>query len=454
MTQRQRYQPAPPTPADALDVMGVGLTVEQTSAPALWPLVQADGAAKVPSSTPAGSLAACRDRAESLRAATLRGAFQHRLAQGGASRSFVENYPVPASLALPSRHRDMADVSAWGDHRIDLLRNSLRSGAGMPFHNIDPRSMVQLTTDNDWLLTRAFERFDRAGDLNSFLLWAEDGYAIRSELGGWENPQKEALGAILSRSKRTNDLSDTFAAVLLGRPAAMAWLQELAPHVRDSGRATAYGNGATSRTMHGYGGLGIEHRTNHATYQSPQNYTATSYVPAPWSQAQVRQYDEMPTLAFLHRPETVVYADYGDAPNTASSAVPMAQRADRLQAALKEVITKAFKGQPPQRVFYDAGPLGDEGNKPALLVRSLHAVLPGISFTGNSRWIGLSQRLGNTGAAAAYASVALASLASWETAESALVVHMRRDDGATVFAITPVPETYRKRFSHHPYESV
>lgn len=449
MSQRNRYQPAEASPADVLHVMGVGLTVEQTPAHELWALVQADGAARVRASAPAGSLQGCQDAADLFRAATLRSALRHRPAQGGAPRPFVENYPLPVSLALPERRRDLGDMSAWASRRIDALRHTLRNGAGLCFHDIASRSPIMLGADNDFLLRRAFERFDQAGDLNSLLLWAEDGYAARSELGGWESAQQESLQAILSRDKRRTDLSDTFAAVLLGRPEAAEWLQELAPHVRNSGSVRTHGNGVRSRTMHGFGGLGLEHRTAQANYRSPQVFTVMPHVPAPWSRAQMAQYDQMPSLAFLHRPQAVFYADDGAAPQT----VPMAQRTARLQAALTAVVKGALRGRAPKRVFYDAGPVGSEGDKPALLARSLHGVLAGTHFVGNAHWIDLAQRLGDTGAAGAFASVALASMSAWETGEAALVVHLRRDAGATVLAVTPVSEAYRNRFRQRPYEA-
>lgn len=424
------------------------MRADHVPAHALWPALTASAGPKVEPAVPAGSLATCRDQAELFRSAALRAALRYRPPDGGAPRTFVENYPLPATLAVAAWRRELADRPAWGDAYIDEIRRALYNGAGMPFHDIHARSSLYLGEHNDTLWKRTFELFDQAGDLNCMLMWAEDGYAIRRELG-WENALHESLDSILSRAKRPTDLCDVFAGIVLARPDAAQWLRELAPHVSDSCRVTTHRDGVKSRTAHGFGGLGLEAWINGVTYQSPARFDATPYVPAPWSDEQVAQYDGAPTLALLHRPHFAMFAADAAAPKGLS----MDERAAKLQAALQGAINAGLAGKAPQRVFFDTGPLEEEGDKRALLMQSLRAVAPDRQYWDAANGICLSARLGNLGAAASFAGVGLASIAAWETGESALVVNMRRDDGASVLAVSPVSQDYRRTFKRRPYEA-
>jgi len=449
VSTRYRYHPsaaAEIVPA-ALQVIGVGLTVEQHPVHTLWAQIEASGGSRIPSPAPAGSLDECRAEATLFRAATLRSLLRHWPASGAAPQEFVENYPVPGMFAWPSRYTDAAELQALIDHYFQSVRGALHSGAGMPFHDISAtRSSFQLNTNNDLLWVKAFERFDAAGDLNSMLLWAEDGYAVRTETGGWQNAKGEAMHSILSRTKGAADVSDSFAGLLMARSGAAEWLRELAPHTYDSSQVVRLGNGQQSRTAHGVARLGRDHHTGHANYRSPSAYEkTTAHVPSIWSDAQVAQYDGMPTLAWVHRPHL---ASYG-----ADDTMPDAQRVAQLQTALQAVLDGPMKGQVPARIMYDTGP-GEGGVQRMLLLRqAIAAVFPTFNLLDVKSGYDLSIRLGEIGAASAFAGVGLASLAAWETGESTVVVNARRKDGVTLLAVKPTNNAYREQFKKRPYEA-
>lgn len=450
MSKRDRYYPwaaADIVPA-SLQVIGIGLTVEQHPVHLLWAQVEASGGSRIPLPTPAGSLDECRVEEALFRAATLRSLLRHWPAESGAApQEFVENYPVPAMFAWPSRYTNAVELQVLVNHYFNTMQRALRNGAGMPFHDISRScSGFRLETDNDLMWVEAFERFDSAGDLNSLLLWAEDGYAVRSMTGGWRNAQNESLHTILARPKGVIDVSESFAGLLLARSGAAEWLRELAKHAYDSSQIKKLGNGHQSRTAYGVASLNRQYRTGSRVYPSPSSHDKkTAHVPSAWSEAQVAQYDGMPTLAWVHRP---YQASYG-----ADDSMPGAQRVAQLQTTLQAVLDGPMQGQVPTRIMYDTGP-GEGGMQRMLQLRqAIAAVLPTFDLLDVKTGYDLSRCLGETGAASAFAGVGLASLAAWETGGSALVVNARREDGVTVLAVKAPNDAYRARFQKRPYEA-
>lgn len=158
------------------------------------------------------------------------------------------------------------------------------------------------------------------------------------------------------------------------------------------------------------------------------------------------QYDAMPTLAWIYRPQTVEYLDAHKA------LLPEAERARLLAEALSTAIAGPLEQGTPARIFYDAG--GDDAghSRLALFSRSLSKVLPDFRLQDIRMGYDLTQRLGDTGVASALVGVALASLAGWEMGGSALVVNLRRDNGASVLAVRPPAAEYRHQFRKRPYE--
>lgn len=155
------------------------------------------------------------------------------------------------------------------------------------------------------------------------------------------------------------------------------------------------------------------------------------------------QYDSMPTLARVCRPQVVRYLDAN------KTLLPLAERIRLLQAALQAAVKEHLDGKTPTRIFHDAGTDDAAHARTALFRQALSAALPEFAKLQHDAKVGydLTQRLGDTGAASAFTGVALASLAAWETGGTALIVNLRRDDGATVLAIRASDDGYRKQFS-------
>ncbi|MDB5826972.1 MAG: hypothetical protein JWQ73_1192 [Variovorax sp.] len=453
MAQRTRY--VPPSAADvvfrSLKVAGVGLAVEQTPAYALWTQVEAAGGARLAFPPPVGSLDACRRRADLFRALALGDAMTHWSVDGLRQESFVESYAIPFQAAIPThQHRPFAE---WSAPYMQRVQNALHNEASLPFHEISEQHAVlgaKTLSDTSWL--SVFKRFDIAPDLNSMLLLAEDGYAMRAETGGWENARKEPLASILSRDKVRGDLSEVFASLLLLRPSAAEWLREWSLHVSDRSDITTHADGRRSRSPHGPGKFQARAFDRSAGpagayFGADRRFEATAHVPAPWSNVQMAQYDNMPALAWLCRPHVVSCVDDNKV------LLSTAERSARWQAALQAAVKESLDGKTPARIFYDTGSDAAASERSALFRQAVAAVLPGFKLHEPKAGYDLTARLGDTGAASAFAGVGLASLAAWEAGGTALVVNLRRDDGATILPVRSANDDYRKQFKKRPYET-
>jgi hypothetical protein len=449
MAKRFRYQPATASPATFLHVSGVGLRVDHVPAGPLWDRVRRQASPDEEAPQPPGSLDTCRERAGLFRSAALRAALTHRPKNGERGR-FVENYPLPTMTALPQATRlDAAALAQWSRRYQSSedprgLPWQLHDGpAGMAFHQLGFQAQTRFEAAGAGLWRSAFDAFDTQGDLNSLLVWAEDGYAARADLGGWENSQgqrSESLADILARPKRPGQLRDTFSGLLLTRPEAAEWLREWSLHVRDASQESHFPNGVVGRGPHGFGGLRAEAYDGGTNYRaSLGDFRPTSNVPALWSQAQYAQYSQMPTLALLLRPEFARF----------DAGTSMDRRAEALEVALQAVLQGSLRGRPPMRLFYSAA---SDGGDAALLTRCMAKVAPQDGLLDPGAGFRLEQCLGGElGAASMNAAVGLASIAVWETNEPALVVNLRDPRGALVFALLPPSPEYRRRLNPRPY---
>ena len=450
MATRNRYQPAAASPAKFLHVSGVGLRVDHVPAGPLWDRVGRMASPDEEAPSPPRSLERCIENARLFRSAALRAALTHRPKNDERGR-FVEGYPIPTTVALPpSKQMDAAALLEWSRayqsaERKDGLSWQLHDGpAGMAFHDLGFKASPRFEAAGIDLWRSAFNAFDTQGDLNSLLVWAEDGYAARSDLGGWEEDptgqRSESLEDILARPKRIGQLRDTFSGLLLTRPDAAEWLREWSLHVVDASEESHFPNGVVGRGRHGFGSLRTQAYDGGVTYRTSLGaFTPTPNVPALWSRPQYEQYAQMPTLALLLKPE---FARFGED-------MSMDQKAEALEVALKSLLEGPLQKQPPKRLFYSAASDGDDI---ALLARCLAKLAPQSGLMNPGAGYRLEQCLGGElGAASMNAAIGLASIAVWESGESALAVNLRDPRGALVFGLFPPSAEYRKSLNPRPY---
>lgn len=449
MTKRNRYQPAAASPAKFLHISGVGLRVDHVPAGPLWNRVQRQASPDEEAPAPPGSLDKCVESAGLFRSAALRAAMTHRPRNGERGR-FVENYPLPTMTALPpSTGLDQAALAEWSRaYQSSQTRRGLPwqlhdGPASMAFHQLGFKAPPRFEAAGVGLWRSAFDAFDTQGDLNSLLVWAEDGYAARADLGGWENPKgqpSESLEDILKRPKRAGQLRDTFSGLLLTRPESAEWLREWSLHVRDASQESNFPNGVVGRGPNGFGSLQAEATDGGVNYRaSLGNFKPTPNVPALWSQPQYEQYAQMPTLALLLRPEFARF----------DAGMSMDRRAEALEAALKILLEGPLRTRPPKHLFYSTAPDGDEA---MLLARCIVKAAPQGGLLAPGAGFRLEQCLGGElGAASMNAAIGLASIAVWETNEPAIAVNLRDPAGALVFALFPPSAEYRQKLNARPY---
>ena len=453
---RYRYYPAAAGTLDSswLAVGGFGVAVENMLAPTLWHGMKAAKGRYVPSpDAPFGSLRACEDMADTFRGAVLRRTLRHWSRDGRQLQHFVENYPVPGYFFMPARRDRRLEFQAAVDQQIERIQYAVHSIAGMPFHDIASKESVAMAADVDTrnIWRKIVARFDEAGDLTCHLLYAEDGYAVRSRFGGWENDRNESLRSILSRPKSAADLSESFASVLLMRPKAAQWLRELAVHVVDSRELPFTVNGTRMLAPHGFGGIhGGSGWLGGREYCSPHSYQSTTrFVAQPWCEAQMEQYDSMPTYGWLYRPQVVDYAESGEGGEPATD-----QRTQRLQDGIQGLIEKAFAGEAPARVFYFSGSGEVAAGRGALLFSALARVAPRLQMHDPAVGCNLSHCLGDLGVASTFAGLGLAAFCSWEEGGNSLVVDLREDTGATVLGFKSSGKDYWQQFKRAPFHDI
>lgn len=422
----------------ALAVAAVGLHVSQTPAHALWAAVEAAAGGRISSPAPAASMAECIDEADLLRAATLRGVFRHWSFDGKAIEEFVESYPVLGDFQLPTRIDRRVDFQTMGRRYTALLRRSLQDGVGMAFHDIFSESAIHAGSAHGEMWKSVFEQFDRHAELPALLAFSEDGQATRSAYGGWPlEAYGERPDEALTHARQLHpDLCEVFAGLMLTRASSARILGAAAPYVVDASRIVPFENGAYGRTAHAF----LHWK------DSGYPFTSSELVPAPWTTAQFRQFDAMPVLAWVHAPQAVGGAGEDGMPLSG------AERAAALGKALQAALEGPLGGEAPARILYDVG-VGYEGHGGCVvLMEALRSVLPAFDLLDVKKGYDLRARLGDTGAATAFVGVGLASMAAWETASTALVVHAREGAVGTVLAVKPPGAAYRKPFIKRPYD--
>lgn len=135
-------------------------------------------------------------------------------------------------------------------------------------------------------------------------------------------------------------------------------------------------------------------------------------------------------LAKLHRPVSVslLRADHGERPERDALAAQLASAWNKATDAVASALA---------RVFYDGGP---NSTPLAELVPALTAAHSSLDLHDSRKSYDLSQRLGDTGAASPFVAIALATMASYQNADTSVVIPLRRKDQATIISVTsPTP---------------
>ena len=144
-------------------------------------------------------------------------------------------------------------------------------------------------------------------------------------------------------------------------------------------------------------------------------FKPSRYLPTPWTEQQLSQFDQLATIAVVHRPVRISYRKDKQGNPTVDPAKQASLMHDQeQQAAFKVGLDAALRDIPggkPARVFYDTGGPVTGRHVVPLSLAAYHS-LPGFDLFKPDHGYDLSARLGNTGAASPFVQWALAAIAS------------------------------------------
>ena len=146
----------------------------------------------------------------------------------------------------------------------------------------------------------------------------------------------------------------------------------------------------------------------------PVEFRPTPFIPQPWTERALEQWDALPVLARLHRPVSVPLTR----PDTGER---LKREAHRTTGGAAWTASAGLRPA-PARLFYDGGlnatPLAEL--TPALGAAS------SLDLLDSRESYDLTQRLGDTGAASPFVGIALATMASYLNSDSSMVMPLRR----------------------------
>ncbi len=309
---------------------------------------------------------------------------------------FVEKWTIPVFVAGPANHNPkMQDF-------LEAVVASARTNGGMHWHEFQ---VIEMMYDDhpERLVTQVFEFFDKNPRVPAVVLFGEDGLVLRDTLSVRGGPRLLTDGDF-----KKSDPTEAMAAFVLVR---RDLVDALRPYAFDA-------------------------KTGKPAGPAPAHpFQPSPWLPQPWTTHQLDQFDKLPTLGYLHRPQTVSYLDPHGKPlhNAARS------------EAFRRGWLAAVQSLPPEsrvaRVFYDHGST-DLGKHIAPLAQTLSTeshldiLEPGQGFN-------LTTNLGDIGAASPFVQLALGIIASYRHDDISASVNLKRNDGASIVLITPPQQKKR-----------
>ena len=171
------------------------------------------------------------------------------------------------------------------------------------------------------------------------------------------------------------------------------------------------------------------------------------WLPVPWNTEQLKQFDRLPTLGFLHRPVFVKMTD--------DNGHLLKHAADR-EAALLEGWKSAQQTLPEaERAIGPARVIVATGKKTSQLI-DFHGMLRKVVDEGGqkfdpdqpTKFINVDHRLGNTGAATFFMQTAIGILGSYREGGVSAAFNLRDPSQASIIFITPPSDDKRKTQQH------
>ncbi len=340
---------------------------------------------------------------------------------------FVEGWPIPVFLAGPPMHKTnkATKVTApyliaprrkiYGDDSnnrwINRLKGAWQTGG---LHYTEFLAMETLYEDApEEVFEHVFAFMDAHPEVPAVLLFVHDGGLDRDV-----NSMEGTPWITDDGYRKPGEMTESFTALLLAR------------HDR-------------VEVMRGHASNGGQHSDSLVPFwdkhKPAESFHTSNFLPNPWTKEQFKQFDQLPVLGRLHRPQTVPFVKDGKLLGDKAKVEAFTQG---WQGALESLPG----GMKPSRVIFDCGP--GQAVRMSPLVVTLHSVEPHLDVHKPSEGVDLTGRLGDTGAGAFFAGTAVGVIASHRHNDISAVVSFRKQDGATIILVSP--PTPEERQKQHP----
>jgi hypothetical protein len=379
-----------------------------------------------------------------------------RAAATHSARDAVAYWPLPTFAIAPPKQPNDKDEGAAGD--ILSARNAATLGVTLfLWHDSEN------TTQSQQMIEKLFQFFDDNPEVPEALVLSQDGDDTRTEYrvpgtrglaNGYYVPTvfESMTGLLVARTDRVDRYLRPYAvkqrednqnrSTDLSKLWFFYWDRDRkfdAVYVQAK-KAEGVPHPITPGTMSStYWHAQLPDLWKTTTNRGPGDFRPSKWLPIRWAQHQIDEYDETPTLGYLHRPIKVSMSDENGNP------LKPALRARALQAGWQEALKTLPNGEQPLRVFYDST---DNTEGEIALTLALHALnIDGTGLEpGNvDEGYDIGRRLGNTGVSSALVEINLATIASYFEGGVSAVVYSGTDGSTTIQMIRPPSEATKAK---------
>ncbi|MFD4841159.1 DUF2875 family protein [Achromobacter sp. NPDC058515] len=402
--------PTPSVRLDTLDVVRIGLSLDVYRQGQVWAQLQAQNSAQ-PQALHVGTALPMDPKEYPIVADAKDMAWRQRKANALelALQGFPERWPIPTLTVVRDYDPNAENLDTPPERVSKLLSemaNDGRSPAGMHWHQIrqlQPGAICNDTPED--VVEYLFRLFEANPDMPAMLVYSVEGYNIADVLS---QRGKGPIG-VGTGPRQPGELTDAVVALIVARPERLDWLRAYAPYTQVNPRND------------------IDPAFTGWKRQPPDAFRPTPSFPAPVTVRGMQQWDQMRVLAKLHRPVQASLLHGGEPGKVLKGEARHSALAGAWQQAIAGV------AEAPARVFFDTGrPNGGLTD----LAPALMAARSTLDPLDSAQSYDLTQRLGDTGASSPFVGIALATMASYLNADTSVVMPLRRDDRATVIAIS------------------
>ena len=435
----------------SLEIKAAGLAIDENQQSTIWKLIKKknNNFESVHSSDP-NYYPDTADRRHNAADINIRAAARH------SARDTVAYWPLPTFAIAPPKQPNDKDEGAAGN--ILSARNAATLGV-----NLFLWQEAENTTHAQRILEKLFDFFDDNPEVPEALVLSEDGDSTRTAYrvpgtrglpNGYYVPSvfESMTGLLVARTDRVDRYLRPYAvkqrednqnrSTDLSKLWFFYWDRDRkfdAVYVQAK-KAEGVPHPISPGTMSSaYWHAQLPELWKTTTNRGPGDFRPTKWLPIRWAQHQIDEYDETPTLGYLHRPIKVSMTDEN------GKRLKPALRVKALQAGWHQALETLPDGEKPVRVFYDST---DNIDGEIDLTNALH----GLNVDGTGLELGnveegydIGRRLGNTGVSSTLVEINLATIASYFEGGVSAVVYSGADGSATVQMIRPPSEATKTK---------